>query len=349
MRVAFLSCWNTACGVSLHAELIGRELLKHGYEVQVFAPLNVRPVAPDEPFVHRISEDMEGKLREGFMDTSPLITEDYEVLIIERLEWFPLDKLIQVYEQIKRKAKVVYVVHERKLPKNKAFWKFDFDAVVCFDERYARRWRRIYKEKVHVIPYPCHPIKLGDQRKAREDLNIPLEKLVVFTYSWSPSLHIIPTIRPVEEVSRKYDLTYVVLGGRRYLWEYRNELRKDFIDVRFETPPLKRIYTYLHAANVFLAHKSRREVKRGEIVVSSKIFATLGALTPIMTSDLPFVEMLEEEVIKYSDLDDLKDKMQTLFEESELAKHTIEAAMKYVSEHSSSQIAKRFIELFKKL
>jgi len=44
-------------------------------------------------------------------------------------------------------------------------------------------------------------------------------------------------------------------------------------------------------------------------VISSTVFATLGALTPVMTSDLPFVETLEEEVIKYSDLDDLKNKM----------------------------------------
>ncbi|MCD6528720.1 hypothetical protein J7L06_00290 [Candidatus Bathyarchaeota archaeon] len=63
-------------------------------------------------------------------------------------------------------------------------------------------------------------------------------------------------------------------------------------------------------------------------MISSTVFATLRALTPVMTSDLSFVETLEEEVIKYSDLDDLKNKMQTLFEKPELAERTMKAAMK---------------------
>ena len=43
-----LSRWNTACGVSLHAELVGREWVKMGHKLTVFAPKSIRPVGEDE-------------------------------------------------------------------------------------------------------------------------------------------------------------------------------------------------------------------------------------------------------------------------------------------------------------
>ncbi|HID66357.1 MAG TPA: glycosyltransferase family 1 protein, partial [Aquificaceae bacterium] len=38
MNIGILSRWNATCGVSLHAEMIGRELLRRGHNITVFAP-----------------------------------------------------------------------------------------------------------------------------------------------------------------------------------------------------------------------------------------------------------------------------------------------------------------------
>ena len=48
MKIAILSRRNTACGMSLHAELIRREWAKNGYSLTFFAPNNIRPVGEEE-------------------------------------------------------------------------------------------------------------------------------------------------------------------------------------------------------------------------------------------------------------------------------------------------------------
>ena len=48
MKIAILSRWNTACGVSLHVELIGREWAKNGHSLTFFAPNNIRSVGEEE-------------------------------------------------------------------------------------------------------------------------------------------------------------------------------------------------------------------------------------------------------------------------------------------------------------
>ena len=51
MKIAILSRWNTACGVSLHSELVGREWVKNGHGLTVFTSENIRPVGEDEEYV----------------------------------------------------------------------------------------------------------------------------------------------------------------------------------------------------------------------------------------------------------------------------------------------------------
>jgi len=70
MKIAILSRWNTVCGVSLHAELVGREFVKNGHSLTVFAPNNIRPVGKDEEYVIRCFSD-EGNHIETFFILSP--------------------------------------------------------------------------------------------------------------------------------------------------------------------------------------------------------------------------------------------------------------------------------------
>jgi len=71
------------------------------------------------------------------------LKKEYDILIVQRIEWIPIEGLLKIYPNIREKAKVVYVVHEAKLPENSLFWEFEWDAVICFDERYKRMWKEV--------------------------------------------------------------------------------------------------------------------------------------------------------------------------------------------------------------
>ncbi len=56
-----------------------------------------------------------------------------------------MELFIEVFKEIRRRAKTVYVVHERRPPKSRIFYRFEWDALVCFDERYVRQWKDVYR------------------------------------------------------------------------------------------------------------------------------------------------------------------------------------------------------------
>ena len=348
MKIALLSRWNTACGVSLHAELVGREWVRQGHKLVVFAPNNIRPVGEDEDFVIRCYSD-EGDHTQTFFNPEPFLNEDYEIFVAQRIEWTPLEHLIEIFPEIRKKAKTVYVVHERKPPKNPLFYKFEWDAIVCFDDRYKRQWSKFeqFKDKIHIIPYPTGYLKRGDKIKARKELNLPVDENIVFSYGWAPELHVLPVLPHLKELSDEIHFKYLVLvdpeAKVKRLPDY------DFMEVRFERPPMDRIYTYLHASDVCLIHKERSEVKEGEVVVSSSVLMCLGALTPIVTSDTEFVSFLDKEVIKYRDSVELKEVLSGILKGKIDVEETLKAAEDYVRKHSPEKIAKMFIELFESL
>jgi len=341
MRIALMSRWNTACGVSLHAELIGREWVRMGHELTVFAPNNIRPVAKDEEFVIRCYSD-EGDHTRTFLNPEPFLERDYDVFVAQRLEWCPMDRFLEVFREIRRKAKTVYVVHERRPPDNKLFYKFDWDAVVCFDERYVRQWREVYGGRIEVIPYPAGPIRRGDKRRARKMLGIDEDEKVVFSYGWAPELH----VNPIVPYLRDLGIRYLVLVDPNSVGKLNAE---EFMDVRVGRPPMDRVYDYLHASDLCIIHKEWDEVKEGEVVISSSVLMCLGSLTPIMTSDTEFVSFLDREVIKYSSYDDLRRKVGMFFEGKLDVEGVIRAAEEYARRNSPERIAKIYLKLFSEL
>lgn len=108
MRIAIMSPWNDCCGVSVHAELIGREWMRQGHEIVVFAPTQERvggrmPIeTEDERFVYRNWEmyrygakvEDESSLNLYF-DPSPVVNEDYDLFVIEKPCLTPLGKLLK--------------------------------------------------------------------------------------------------------------------------------------------------------------------------------------------------------------------------------------------------------------
>ncbi|MFQ5906515.1 MAG: hypothetical protein ACE5JA_08075 [bacterium] len=350
MRIAILSRWNTACGVSLHAELIGREWVKDGHSLTVFAPNNIRPVGEDENYVIRCFSD-EGDHTETFFHPEPFLDRDYEILVVERVEWVPLEPLKECFRDIKRKAKTVYVVHERKLPTSPLFYDFDWDALVCFDERYRQQWiRRFGDDRIHVIPYPAGYLSKGDRQKARRQVDLPSDKKIVFSYGWAPELHIFPILPALRKLSENYPFLYLVLADPGYIAADIGPLEDhEFLQLRHELAPMGQLYTYLHASDAYLIHKQKEEVREGEAVVPSAILMCLGVSTPIITSNTEFVWFLNDEVMKYSSGDELCSQLIDVFEGKEIVERTLKRAEEYATKFSPERIAGEFVNLFGRL
>ena len=344
MKIAMMSRWNIPCGVSLHAELIGRAWVEMGNDLQVLAPVELEGYQcdADELYVKRCYT-----LRNKpgyFFDPKPFLEQDCDVFVVQNLEILPMEDLIKVYPLIREKAKTVFVVHEGKPPKDTIFYEFDWDAVVCFDERYKRFLKDIYSgDKIKVIAYPCHPIMHGDKVKARKKLGLPLDKKIIFNYGIGiyRHLHLLPIL---ERLNRDYPLILLTLTHIQDWYDLfeAEKGRYQFIELRKGDIPIRELYAYLHASDALLVHKDSAEA----IVVPSTVNLCLGSGCPILAYDTNFFETFDREVLKYSALEQaLKD----VFEERERVKETLRNAEKYVRENSSYGIAKRFVELFESL
>jgi len=350
MKLAILSRWNSACGVSLHAEIVGREWVKNGHNLIVFAPDNVRPVGKDEEYVVRCFSD-EGDHAKTFFQPEPFLDTDYEMLVVERVEWVPLEPLKKIFSEMKKKAKMVYVVHERRLPTNPLFYEFNWDAIVCFDQRYKEQWlKRFAENKLHIIPYPTGHLQKGDKQRARKELDLPLDKRIIFSFGWAPELHVFPVLPELQRLNESFPFLYLVLADPKYIAADVQPLKgHKLIELRHELATRDRIYTYLHASDVYLIHKQREEIREGEAVVPSSILMCMGALAPVITSDTDFVWFLDKEVMKYSNNNELRRLLINIFKGDEIVIKVLKESEKYVISHSPGRIAEQFIKLFDKL
>lgn len=342
-----MSRWNTSCGVSIHAELVGKAWINMGHELTVLAPIeNKVKTQRDEPYVIRCYTLEEGWRNdsEPYFDPKPFLEGDFDIFVAQNLEMLPMKELLEIYPLIREKAKTILVVHEGNPPNNPYFYKFDWDAVVCFDDRYKDFLKNIYSlEKIRIIPYPCHPIKEGNKLKARKKLNLPMDKKIIFNYGLGVfrHIHLIPTI---ERLSRKYPLIMLTLTHINDWIDLFSVLKKRyrFIELRQGAISTDELYDYLHASDVLLIHKDSADA----VVVSSTVYLCMGSGCPLLVSDSNFFDTLEGEVLKYRGLDMFARKLEDIFEKREIVKDTLRRARDYVLANSDREIGKQFIELF---
>jgi len=143
-----MSSWNAACGVSTHAELIGDALLRKGFDLTVFAPRqyvddSTRQYVddsthltntPDEHYVKRVYDFLRygdnyidlNVLQSAYLDSKRILDTDFDLLLIEKPTSVPLPKLIKILPKIKKKAKVIGIIHEGLPILNPFFEKIDF-------------------------------------------------------------------------------------------------------------------------------------------------------------------------------------------------------------------------------
>ena len=350
MKIAMMSAWNVACGVSTHAELIGREWIKAGHELKVFAPQEEDKLstARDESFVSRcysIRRSPKLTVKDLWLDPKPFLEFDYDFFVVQNLELFPIYELIKIFPQIKKKAKTILVIHEgNKSRFSEQHLAFDWDAIVCFDERYEKEFSQLLSPgKFHIIPYPAHPIRTGNKSKARKELDLAEDQKIVFSYGiWFHNR--LPALTALQELSKEIPFKYLAVihqvppEGLQAMSEAKS--RYSFFQVRQEALPLKKLYTYLYASDVHLLWKFS---EGPYLAVSSSAYLTLGSGCPIVINDSGYARDLGEEVFKFRDLDDLQKILARILDGEKPCPKAVED---FMSRNEASKIAFSFIQLF---
>ena len=346
MKIAMMTPWNVACGVSIHAELIGREWVRIGHELKVFAPQeeDKLPTARDEPFVSRCysrGKDFHGGLKGLWLDSEPLLKSDYQFFVAQNLELLPVPELAKIFPEIINKAITILVIHEgnKSCLASSEYQAFDWDAVVCFDERYRTEFSKVFPtERIRVIPYPAHPKLLGDKEESRKKLDLPLDRRIILTYGISMQQHL-PVFLAIDRLNKAFPLKYLLLAHETPA-QILNEVKAkyDFVEVREGAHSIEELYSYLHASDALLFHK-----QSAGLVVSSSVYLCLGSGCPIVIYEGRYTEDLGEEVFKYKDLDELQRVLIRIFEGERPSQEAID---KFLTEKAASKVASSFIELF---
>ncbi len=351
MKIGMMCLWNVANGPAIHAELVGRAWVKLGHKLRVFSAEkhpDARPtLQKDEDFVirnFRVNEVIPFTRAASF-DPSPFLNEEYEVFVAQNVERLPADKLLEVFPKIKKKAVTVQVVHECKAPEDPLYYKFDWDAIVCFDQRYKDYLVKFFPAgNIHMIPHPYHQFEPGDKVKARKKLDLPLNKNIVFSFGFRPK-DIVSVLPALKEVDKEYPLRYVIIANPESEIDELSEVQKtyDFIDLQVRPLPQDELYTYLHASDALLIHRDSSQ--KYKAVVSSSVCQVLGSGCPILFHESNYIELQGDEIWKYQDFDDMKVKLIDLFNN----KFDLSKVETFLEQHNAERIANRFLELFEEL
>jgi hypothetical protein len=354
MKIAMMTRWNVPSGQSSHAEPIGRAWMEMRHELKVFAPAGMDLsliYRQDEPFVRRCyMQDIWGErdCSDYFFDPRPFLEEDYDIFLVEMASIMPMPELLGIFPQIQRKAKTVLVVHETGLPDDPNWYKFDWDAIVCFDERYKGFLVEAFpEEKIAIIPFPCHAPAHGDRKAARKLLGLPLNKKIVFAYGADSVYFHVELLPVMEKLSRDYPVLFLLLTHHTQTAVPELKSKPKYFMVRDEMPTDDRLYTYLHASDAYIYYG---RVSIDGVGVSSCVNTCLGAGRPVLVPDYcNFFDLSGKEVIKYGDFKDLEQKLRAIFDGTESVRESLAAAKEYVTGNSSARIAAQFINLFEKI
>jgi hypothetical protein len=354
MKIGMMTRWNMYSGQSSHAEPIGHAWLEMGHELKIFAPKGLDSYLlhrTDEPFVHRCFIQNVWGQREGkdyFFNPKPYLEEDYEIFLMEMAYLMPMPEMLGIFPQIRKKAKTVLVVHETGLPPDPDWYKFEWDAIVCFNERYKAFMSRAYPEKsIEIIPYPCHPPLNGDKREARMRLGLPLDKKIVFAYGFNIIQNHVELVPVMEKLSKDYPVLLLLLTHHDCT---KAEPKPGFLMLRDEMPDNQKLYTYLHACDAYVNYVGGTEYKIQGVGVSSSVAACLGAGRPVLVPGYcNFFDLSGKEIIKYANPQELEQRLRDVFEGASYVKESLAAAEEYARKNSGSEIAKQFIELFNRV
>jgi hypothetical protein len=354
MKIAMMTRWNVPSGQSAHAEPVGRVWLEMGHDLKVLAPAGLDThlrLQEDEPFVRRCyMMDVWGQRAKSdyFFDRQPFLEEDYDVFLVEDVEVMPMAELLEIFPLIRKKARTILVAHEVGLSRNPDWYRFEWDAIVCFDERYKRFLATAFpSERVHIIPFPCHAVVHGDKGQAREQLGLPADGKIVLAYGFNIARSHVDLFPVMQELERDYPVRLLLVTHHG---PTEHVPKAPFLLLRDEMPRPDRLYSYLHASDVYLFYVRRDEEKTKGVGVSSSVAVCLGAGRPVLVPGYcNFFDLSGREVVKYDDLRHLERRLRDAFEGTPAVRESLVAAEEYAAMNSGPEIARRFLELFERV
>ncbi|MFH1845995.1 MAG: hypothetical protein ABH869_00340 [Candidatus Omnitrophota bacterium] len=354
MKIAMMAAWNSDSGAAIHAELIGRAWAEKGIELKVFSfyqhsfhgKVFTKDTKKEEPYVIRCFTKY-GEARSE-MDSVPILEADYDIFIVEDLGMLPIRQFLNLYPEIKRKAKTVNVIHDGAISEKSGFFDFKWDRVICFDERYFNFLKNVYTEKqLKIIPYPALPWNPGKKIESRRKLGLPIDKKIVFCFGQAAEYNV-DIVHVIEGLSGRYDITMLVVTG---LKEIRDKFKavqvKNNADLKIinEVMGIEKLYDYLYAADCFIYNKPSKDV----IVVSSAVYQCMGSGCPIIARDSNFVDCFNGQVIKYATDTELVSNIIDVFDKGPKCRAQRQAVRKHLKHYSAEHIADQYIELFEEL
>ncbi|GAI14837.1 unnamed protein product, partial [marine sediment metagenome] len=200
-------------------------------------------------------------------------------------------------------------------------------------------------ERIHMISYPYHPLKLGNKEEVRRKLRLPRDEKIVFSFGFR-SKDVISALPYLNELTQEYPLRYVVIVNPQSELDelYQAKKKYNFIDLKVKALPLDKLYDYLHASDVLLIH--RESSQKYPAVVSSSVCQLLGSGCPILFHQSNYVELHGNEIIKYRGFEDMKTKLIELFQGKLF---NLTRIKDFLKDYEAERIAERFIKLFKEL
>ncbi len=353
-KIAVLSRWNATCGISMHAELIVNEFLKKNYDIIVFAPTResankwwhhkiIRK--EDEDFVIRCYKEVDPNGKGGKIDKNLILSEDFDVFIVESYASIPYKEIEEMLPKIKKKSRTIVIIHEGCRDHIKYSSLDIFDAVVVFDDRFIKEivGSMCSPEKIHIVPYPCIYDEEYVRRRKKEINKEKGNEITFFSFGRQPISEYNDYINALKKLRRKYNLTYKIVRSNGLL-----SVKEPWIYQISDRPNTEEIYKYLENADVHLLPKGKTRY----VVVSSTLCQCLSSLCPTVVPNtrhfetLPSINGVKPAVI-YNDVQDLVKKIERLIEDSEYRTKVLEAAEIYARENSAKRVVKMLENLFK--
>ncbi len=344
MKIGIMAAWNTTSGVAMHAEPIAKAFRDMGHEIVVFTFYKDDYhgdgiTADDEDFVIRCFGTRPHTKR---LDPRPFIDNDYDILLVEDLGMLPIDKLADISHVLRKKAKLIHVVHENRPPEDTWFYKIDWDKIVYFDYR-QDFLKKVYPDAVY-IPFPSYKIREGDKIAARKKLNLPLDKKIVYSFAhrgYRPYYRHLP-----RELRGDTILLQVIRKDEYQMLEEDMNLDWFFVK-REDVITTEKFDDYLFASDAVVYHKFEN---REHAVISTTVYQSLGTGCPIFVpKNSDYFDNFKNEILHYSNTADLDKKLIEIFQNESKKEELKERAYEFVKATSPEKIAQEFVNLFKEL
>lgn len=348
MNIGMISAWNEDSGASVHAELIGREWIKMGHQLKVFSFLKTdfhgtAIVGEDEEYVSRCFTTSTAE--RPFLDGHPILESGFEIFVVEDLGMVPQTPLAEIFLLIKKRGKTVNIIHNNIFSREPSFYQFDWDAIVCFDDRYYYFLKRIFPpEKLHIISFPFYPLRTGDKLKVRKELGLPQDRYIVLLFGQRGVKGCCELLPSLEKINSRLPLLILVVS-RRGLDEVKNYRGEPEVLVREEAPDIERVYAYLHASDVLLYHRRPPE----GAVVSSTACQCLGSGCPILALKSSYFYGMDKVVFTYSNFIEFEYSLIEILERGEKYHIWQKNLQEFLAINSAPQIGNQYLQLFHSL